>query len=285
MKYGVIDVGSNSVRLMISDGVTTLEKSVITTRLIEGSSISGLLTSEAVERTAQAVSFFVKKAKEKGVCEVFVFATAGVRQSSNPELFIDKVFDECGIKVDVVSGETEAMLGALGALNFDGGVIDVGGASTEIITVKNGEIDYAKSLDFGAVRLTQKFNQNQDEISRFLDENLLKFGAVNSSEFCAVGGTATSIASMLLKLEIYDRDKVHNYQVNKRDLACLVDKIFSMSIEDRKSIVGLQKERAEIIGSGALILLKIMEYLNTSFIRVSESDNLEGYLRYILERR
>ncbi len=285
MKYGVIDVGSNSVRLMISDGKRTLEKSVITTRLIKGSLESGMLTSEAVECTAQAVSFFVKKAKDLGAKNIYVFATAGVRQSKNPELFTSKVLNDCNIVVDVVSGEIEALLGAMGALDLEGCVIDVGGASTEIITLVNGVVDYAKSYDFGAVRLTQKFAQNRAGIEKYLEQNLRAFNSQKTNDFCAIGGTATSIASMLLELENYDSKKVHNSLVNIKQLSELVDKLFSMTINQRKSIVGLQKERAEIIGAGALILLKIMELNSISQIRISESDNLEGYLKYILEKK
>ena len=278
MKYAVIDVGSNSVRLMINDGKNTLYKSVKTTRLIEGSSLDGNLTIEAVERTAQAVSFFVDKAKNENANEIFVFATAGVRQSKNPQVFTDKVYDMCGVRVDIVSGKKEALLGAVGALEKDGGVIDVGGASTEIITLKNGNVEYSKSLDFGAVRLTQKCGEDRADATKFLDENLLGFGAVPKADFCAVGGTATSIASMLLKLEIYDSKKVHNFIINKSDLSILANKLYSMTAEQRKTLVGLQPERAQIIHCGVLIMLKLMDYLKIENIRVSESDNLEGYL-------
>ena len=140
MKYGVIDIGSNSVRLMISVDGKTIDKYVKTTRLAENMEADNNLQIDSIERTACAVSFFVDKAKEVGADKIYIFATAAVRQAKNKQVFLSQVKDLTSIDVDVIQGELEAKLGAMGALNgCDGGIIDVGGASSEVMVIKNGE--------------------------------------------------------------------------------------------------------------------------------------------------
>ncbi len=277
--FGVIDVGSNSVRLMLNDGVKTLSKTVKTTQLAKGM-VDGVLQPKAIERTAEAVSFFYDKAKIDGATDIFVFATAAVRNAKNKIAFIDMVKALCGAEVDVVSGEDEAMLGYKGALgDNDGGVIDVGGASTEILVGKDKKTLYGKSIYLGAVKTTDACGQDYALASVYVNEKLNEFGKnIPQSEFCAVGGTATSIASMLLELDPYDAQKVNGYQINLSDLQALTEKLYSMTIEQRRLITGLQPDRANVIANGALIVLEIMKKLNITTLKVSESDNLEGYL-------
>lgn len=279
MKYGVIDVGSNSVRLMISEGARSLHKTVKTTRLAEGMGEDRLLTPAAIERTVLAVSFFVEKAKSECVDKIFVFATAAVRQAQNGNQFVLAVKDACGVEVDVVSGEEEAVLGYVGALTgADGGVIDVGGASAEVITVFDGQKIYSKSINIGAVKITDVCGQERSVAEKFVSENLKDFGDIPKSNYRAIGGTATSIAAMIQELEVYDATKVDGFVVEKEVLSSLVDKLYEMSVEQRKNLKGLQPERAKVINGGALVLLRLMEKIGLSQLVVSEKDNLEGYI-------
>ena len=142
-KFAVIDIGSNSVRLMfVADG-KVLYKTLQTTRLGEGLAEKPLLKAEAIERSALAVSDFYNRAITEGAEKVLCFATAAVRTAENRQLFLDRVSALCGLTVEVISGEEEAEIGILGALgNKDGGVIDIGGASTEIVVKKDGALLY-----------------------------------------------------------------------------------------------------------------------------------------------
>lgn len=279
MKYGVIDVGSNSVRLMISDGARSLQKTVKTTRLAEGMGEDRVLTPTAVERTVLAVSFFVEKAKTEGVDKIFVFATAAVRQAKNGNEFVVAVKKACGVDVDVVSGEEEAELGYTGALcGADGGVIDVGGASTEVITVLNGNKIFSKSIDIGAVKIKDACGQDRRVAEKFVRDKVNTFGVIPESNYYTIGGTATSIAAMLQELEIYDPKKVDGFIVTRENLVDLIDKFYSLSVEERKKLKGLQPERAEVINCGALALLFVMDKIGLTSVIVSEKDNLEGYI-------
>ncbi len=279
MKYGVIDIGSNSVRLMISENGQTIKKYVKTTRLAENMEADNNLQDIPMERTACAVSFFVNMANEQGVDKVYIFATAAVRQAKNKQVFLSKVKDMTEITVDVIEGEIEAKLGAIGALNGgDGGIIDVGGASSEVLIVKNGEIIYSKSLNTGAVKLFNLCGQDKEKILNLVEKAIDEYGEIPESTFYGIGGTATSIASMDLTLKEYDPNLVHGHSISIDKIVKLRDKLLNMSVEERKNIVGLQKERAEVIAGGVAIVYEILKRANARIIIISESDNLEGYL-------
>ena len=285
MKYGVIDIGSNSVRLMMSDGENTLYKTVKTTQLAEGMGEDNYLQPLAIERTALAVSFFNQRAKKEGAEKVFVFATAAIRQAINGNEFLTEVRRISGIEVDVVSGEFEAELGLIGALNGrDGGVVDVGGASSEVIVVSNGEKIYAKSVDVGAVKVKDVCGQDQVKGSEYIDLKMRSFDKIPNADLCAIGGTATSLAAILQELAVYDPDKINGYEISVEELGALTDKLYSLTIGARRKLKGLQAGRAEIIAGGAMILYKIALKAGVDKITVSERDNLEGYLKVKLEK-
>ena len=280
MKYGVIDVGSNSVRLMISDGVCTHSKTVKTTQLAKGF-VNDLLQTQDIERTAQAVSFFYEFATAEKVDEIYVFATAAVRKAENKRLFLDRVKFLCGIDVDVISGETEAVLGCFGALNGQsGGVIDVGGASTEISVYDNDKKLYGKSVYVGAVSATDVCGQDRQKATQFIQKKMKVYGFVPKTNFYAIGGTATSLAALMQELDPYDPSKTDGYVINISELEKVVGKLFSLPIEGRTKLKGLQPSRAEVIANGALIVTEIMKMIWINEITVSEKDNLEGYLVY-----
>ena len=281
----VIDVGSNSVRLLLSCNGVTVFKGVKVTKLAEGVLSTSKLNNTAIDRTVDAIKNFCEYAKTQDAHQIYIFATAGVRQAKNGKIFTDKVKEVTGINVDVISGENEAKIGALGALNGeDGGLVDIGGASTEITVIKAGKSLYSKSVNIGAVRLSEDFNGDFSDLERKLDNIISEFSFVPKTKFTAIGGTATSIVSILLKLSPYDPSMVDGYCLKKSDVYAVLKMLFSMTNEERKRLVGLQPERSEIIPFGTLILYKIMQYLGINYITVSEKDNLEGYLKFISEK-
>ncbi|MBQ9513724.1 MAG: Ppx/GppA family phosphatase [Clostridia bacterium] len=279
---GVIDIGSNSVRLLIADGTKTVDKSVKITKLAEGTD-NGALKKESIERTVDALSFFKEKAEEYGVKTIYAFATEAVRSATNKEDFLKLAERKTGLIIEVVSGDTEARLGIKGALNGkDGAIIDIGGASTEITVIKKGETIYTKSVGIGVVRIENFCGQDEIKQREYIDGKIKEFGDIPYSTFIGIGGTATSVASVLQELEPYDRNKVHGYTVYKSDLKKLRDELYKKTVEEKKKVKGLQKERAGTITGGVALLYKLMEKLKIDSITVSESDNLEGYL---LEKR
>ena len=280
MICAVMDIGSNSVRLLVHDGERVMEKKVITTRLAEGMSNNFELTTEAMQRTVAALSFFCESAKSLRADKIFAFATAAVRKASNRSVFLQLVEEVCGVDVEVVSGETEARLGYVGALGGrDGGLVDVGGASTEVTIIEGGKTVFAKSVDVGAVVVKDVCGQNETAVVEFVDKKTSEFGFVPLTEFCAIGGTATSVAAMLQELNEYSSIKVDGFVVEKDALMSLKNKLFSMSVDERKLLKGLQPQRAEIIAGGVSILLSVMEKIGLDKITVSDRDNIEGFLK------
>ena len=286
MIYSVIDIGSNSVRRMLHDGERTISKTVKITRLAEGMGQDKLLSEQAVIRTASVVQNFVEQSKTENVDKIYAFGTAALRQALNRDFFLKKVKDACGVDVEIISGEMEAEIGLMGALNrTDGGVIDIGGASAEVIVCKDEKKIYSKSLNIGVVKIKETCGHNKKSAREYIEESIKEYGDIPLAKFYSIGGTATSIASILIGEKEYNPNKVNGFIIAKSQLLELVDKLYSMEISQIKNIQGLQAERAEVISGGALCLLAIMDKIGVNEITVSESDNLEGYLMVKTEIR
>lgn len=283
MKTGIIDIGSNSVRLALTADGKTLYKRIETTRLGEGLSSTGRLSEEAIERTAKAVASFQKAALSEGAERVFVFATAAVRSSSNGTDFLKFIKDKFGIDVDVLSGETEANIGLLGALGYsDGGIIDLGGASCEVTVRSGGKIIYAKSVDIGAVRILDVCGRDRKKIENYIAQKLPDYGNFDASPYSmfAVSGTATTLAAVKHSLVEFDPEITHGTKISAEEIGALADKFLSLPVEEVKKIAGVSVWRADIIGGASLFLYRLLRYMKISEITVSENDNLEGYLLY-----
>ncbi len=277
MKIAVIDIGSNSVRLMIWANGMSFYKKVTTTRLGEGLVHSGVLSDVAISRTVKAVCEFYREARAQ-TAQVYAFATAAVRSAKNGAEFSACVKEECSLTVDVVSGKDEALLGILGALGSrDGGIIDVGGASCEVSFRQNGKTTFSHSIDWGAVRLLDKCRDQKERLDEVLSLDELT-GIIPVEKTYAIGGTASTLACVKLALKEYDAKKVQDCPLAFEEVKRLALLLLSLSVEDRKRIVGMDEKRADIIAGGAYMLYKVMEKLHLSTVYASDRDNLEGYL-------
>ena len=287
MKTGIIDIGSNSVRLALSADGKTLYKRLKTTRLGEGLSITGALSADAIGRTASAVADFHDEAQRDGAQKVYAFATAAVRSAVNGKEFIQFVKTNYGIDIDVISGETEAKIALLGALgNSDGGIVDLGGASCEVTVRDGGAVVYTKSVDVGAVRLLDTCGRDRDKLEKFIEEKLKEYGQFDASKYsmCGVSGTATSLAAVKHKLKVYDPAIVHGTVLTADDIKGFADMFLNMTVEEIKNLGYVSVWRADVIGGASLFLYRLMQYMNIQKMTVSENDNLEGYLIYRGER-
>lgn len=280
MKLAVIDIGSNSVRLMIWADRTSLYKRVNTTRLGEGIAQSGTLGADAMRRTVVAVADFYAQARAEKAERIYAFATAAVRSAKNGGEFCNLVKENCGLLVDVVKGEEEARLALLGALGGkDGGVIDIGGASTEVCFCLNGERTFTVSLDIGAVRLFDLCGDDKNKILQEINARIAPLTAVRfAGKIYAVGGTAATLASVKLGLPEYDAKKIQDTEFSAEEAQTLAEKLLSLTVEERKAIAGMDKNRADIIAGAALLFSEILKKLKLESILISDRDNLEGYL-------
>lgn len=281
MKISAIDVGSNSVRLATFADGKTLYKHLATTRLGEGLAATGKLTPAAIERSAQAIARFVEQARSENSTRIHIFATAAVRSASNRQDFLSRVKELCGIDVDVVSGQEEARLGILGALKGrDGGIIDVGGASTEVTVQRSGQTLYAHSADIGTVRLHDMAGRDIKKLEQAAAAKIAEYGEFDASAFdmYAIGGTATTLASVKHGLKVYDPTITDGTILYADEIYKMAQYILSLSVEEVRQISGMEPLRADVIGGGCLLTYLVMKHFNVDKITVSESDNLEGYV-------
>ena len=273
----VIDIGSNSVRLMLwADGKSILKR-LLTTRL--GAGIHNrCLSEQSMIRSAEAVAYLFDEAKKAGAQEVYVFATAAVRSAANQEEFLKRVKAACGLNIDVVSGEREASLAAFGALGSgDGIVIDVGGASSEVICIQGGAKVYAKSFPIGAVTLLERCLDDKAKTDAYLKDVFGELSQLKGKVY-AIGGTATALACLHLALPEYDAERVQDCYLTKRELTDWKDKLFSYSVAERKKLAGMEQARADVIAGGAAIIAEIVTKIGAEGTYISDRDNLEGYL-------
>jgi exopolyphosphatase/guanosine-5'-triphosphate,3'-diphosphate pyrophosphatase len=278
-KFAVIDIGSNSVRLMfVADG-KVLYKALCTTRLGEGLADTSMLSAAAIERSAKAVTDFYQSAISEGAEKVFAFATAAVRSAKNRAEFLSLVNTLCGLEIEVISGEEEAEIGILGALGkSDGGVVDVGGASTEIVVKKSEELIYKKSVDIGVVRLKDKCGRNYTALAETAKKAALSYGNIPfKGDITGIGGTATTLGALSLGLTKYDPDKVTGAAITAQEMKDLSEKLLAMSVEEIAALPCMPKGRADVLTGGAVLLVVLMETLGFERLIVSDRDNLEGY--------
>ena len=268
--------------MVMADG-KTLYKQLDTTRLAEGLAGSGVLKPEAIERTARAVQIFAAAAELNGAGTPHVFATAAVRSSKNGADFVARVKALTGIDVDVLSGEEEAACGILGALRGrDGGIIDLGGASTEITLQQGGKTLYSKSVNIGTVRLFDMAGQDRSALQAAIDNSLNGYGvlSLDGKDIYGIGGTATSLAALYHELEKYDPKVVEGTVLTREWLCAEAEKLLSLTVEERRALRGMEPRRADVIAGGCLLMYSILNRFNADRITVSESDNLEGYVLF-----
>lgn len=283
MKICAIDIGSNSVRLLMWADGKTLYKKMTTTRLGEGLDASGSLLPQAISRTAEAVAAFAEEGRGENADRICAFGTAAVRSAKNSREFFAAVKELCGIDVDVVSGEREARLGLSGALGMsDGGIVDVGGASTEVTVRQGGKVVFSHSYDIGTVRIFDGAGRDIDRIRRFIADRL-SLGGVNFGgvKFCAIGGTASRLGAIKKGLKEYKSSIIDGTQLTAGEVEGYAEALTSMPVEEiaRTTICG---KSAEVVGGGAALLAAVMKGLGIGEITVSESDNLEGYVAELL---
>ena len=280
---GIIDIGSNSVRLALSADGKTLYKRIKTTRLSEGLSLTGKLSPAAIERTAKAVANFKAEAERDGAEKVYAFATAAVRASENGSEFTQYCKQNYGIEIDVIDGNTEAQIALLGALGHgDGGIIDLGGASCEVTVREGGNIIYSKSVNVGAVRLLDICGRDRDKLEKYISEKLKEYGAIDAGKFSMYGvsGTATTLAAVKHNLKVYNPEIVHGTVLTVDEVGALADKFLNMTVKEIEALGEVVVWRADVIAGASLFLYRLMQYMNIQKMTVSENDNLEGYLIY-----
>ncbi|GHP14125.1 exopolyphosphatase [Lentilactobacillus fungorum] len=296
--FAVIDLGSNSVRMTISQigknatyqTVTQMKEYV---RLSENMGVEKILQPDAIDRTLTALQGFKDVYSKLDNLTIKAVATAAVRQATNQKQFLKRVKNDIGIDLEVISGSQEAYYDYVGvsetlpAVNCV--IIDTGGASAEVILVQNGRVNNLISIPVGSVTLSSKFELS-DEISAqeffkatiFVDrlfQNVwwLKNGL--NLPIIGLGGSNRTLAKINRRYNnLLDTDDIHGYQLRDDQVNDTFQRILGENLEERKKVPGISKTRADIIVGGLIPLVLLMNYLDSDRIIFSTSGLREGIL-------
>lgn len=277
MKYAVIDIGTNTVLLLIMEereGLhDVLDLSTIV-KLGEGLAISGRLSGPAMSRTMNAIKHYIGITMSHCVDKLFCVGTAALREASNSREFLEDIKNAFGFDVEIISPGREAFYTYLSVRDddrlTDGAsmvIVDIGGGSTEIICGSRKEFTRYVSLPVGSVKLTDMFIRHDPPSRKELDmaasrvrDGLSGTSYRNFGVLIGTGGTVTNIASIIAGIDEYDKEKIHGFSVGIGQLEMLMAKLAALNSSDRRSVTGMEAGREGIILQGALILREIMVY-------------------------
>lgn len=298
MRYSSIDIGTNSVILLILDldkkEEIIIDRPVIT-RLGEALTQTGFLSDTAMERTIRVLKEFKEILEEKKALKTFPFGTWALREAKNAEEFIERVERETGFVVKVLSEKEEAFFNYLSIVedqNFEYSgevIVDVGGGSSEVITTFGGEVTSLHSIPIGAVKLKEevlrKMPAGEKELTfameicdRVLQECLEK----KRGELIGIGGSVTTLCAMTLGKGIFEQEAIHGRKIFRERLKRIIDEVKGLSpnqILHRFPFIG--KGRADIILPGAIILFRLMTFFDSSYVKVSAKGVRYGVIYWM----
>jgi exopolyphosphatase/guanosine-5'-triphosphate,3'-diphosphate pyrophosphatase len=298
MKVAVVDIGSNSTRLLIAeleDGRVTAEpeRRTTVTRLGQGVDSAGRLADEAMQRVYDALDQFREPIDREQPDRAVAVMTSAVRDAANGREFADGVEDRYGLEPHILTGDQEAEFTFLGATSERDPedrtptvVIDIGGGSTEMVVGAAQQISFHKSTQAGVVRQSERhLHTDPPTVAEMAalsgDVRAIMLDGVPEehrgvARGIAVAGTATQLAAISQELEPYDSGKVHGFVLTGSEIGRLRDRLAALPLAEREQVRGLDPGRAPTIVAGALILDQAMELFGLDAVEVSEHDILRG---------
>lgn len=291
--YGAIDCGTNSTRLLVSDGSTTVVREMHITRLGKDVDATRSLDRDAVRRTLGVLAEYAELLSHHDVSGLRIVATSAVRDARNSTEFFDPVRDLFGVEPELLSGDEEAALSFMGAtagLPPEDGpylVVDIGGGSTEF-AVGADTVVATHSTQMGCVRLSEKYLAHDpplpEELSNCLAEVEFHVDGVRrtmpmaaaASRLVGLAGTVTTVAAVEIGLAEYDSEVLHHFNLTKEAAEDVFRTLATETLADRVHNPGLDEQRADVIVGGCAVLVGIMRYLGYSEMLVSEADILDG---------
>jgi exopolyphosphatase / guanosine-5'-triphosphate,3'-diphosphate pyrophosphatase len=296
-RYAVIDVGTNSVKFNISerreDGTwqTVADRAEIT-RLGEGLEKTGELSGDAMERTVSAIAGMAAEAQQNGAIAIAAVGTMGMRVARNSQQFIDAVAQRCGVHIEVIRGEEEGRLAylavksGLGPAEGSLAIFDTGGGSTQFTFGCGSTVAEQFSLNVGAVRFTEHYGLggavSPEQLRTALDAISAEFARIDNrpspDALVGMGGAITNLTAVKHKLAKYDPDIVQGSVIERTEVERQIELYRCNSLEQRRTIVGLQPKRADVILAGACIVRTVMDKLHKDSLSVSDRGLRHGLL-------
>ena len=298
VRRAVIDVGTNSVKLLVADvagrDVRPVHEESRQTRLGRGFYETRRLRPEAIACTAEAIWDFAKTAREKDSASIRVFATSAARDAVNPADLTDTILRASGLKTEIISGAREAEWVFQGVTTDPELarhpllLLDVGGGSAEFIVGSGGKIHFAHSFPLGTVRLMERYPHSdpptraefnacrewmkdflRTEVGPKLEPVLRRKKSSGESLLVGTGGTTSILARIEKKLERFDREEIEATRLSLAKVQAHRRRLWSLPLAGRKEIHGLPKLRADVILTGVLIYETVMQEFHFNELRVS----------------
>jgi exopolyphosphatase/guanosine-5'-triphosphate,3'-diphosphate pyrophosphatase len=290
IRRAVIDVGTNSVKLLVADvdgrGIQPVSEQSQQTRLGHGFYETHHLQPEAIDATAKAVAGFTAVAREAQAASIRIIATSAAREAVNRGELTSAIEQASGLKVEVISGEQEAALGFQGVTTdpqlTQGAVLlmDVGGGSTQFVFGRDGHAQFSHSFPLGSVRLLETLPCSDPPkpaelaacrawLRAFLNKEVHPRLQEGRAQLVGVGGTASILGCMEAELTKFDRDRLEATRLPAARVSWHLERLWSLPLELRKQIIGLPKNRADIILMGVAIYQAVMETFDFPDLRIS----------------
>jgi exopolyphosphatase / guanosine-5'-triphosphate,3'-diphosphate pyrophosphatase len=299
MRVAVVDIGTNSTRLLVADvhrdgSIAELDRRTRVTRLGAGVDASGVLADDAIARVLATLDEYAAVIEEYGAQARPAVLTSAVRDATNGPEFVATVERRYGLEARAIAGTEEAQLSFLGATSDRDPadatptlVIDVGGGSTELILGAAGAVEFFVSLQAGAVRQSERHLADDPptlselaalgtDVTSLIEHEVPERVRRGATHAIAVAGTATSCAAIDQALEPYDASRVHGYRLDLSTLKLLLARLASMDLAERRKVRGLHPDRAPTIVAGVIILIRVLEAFELDGFEASEHDILRG---------
>lgn len=294
-----VDVGSNSIRLLVVDAEgRRLTREMTITRLAAGVDATGYLDDDALERSLATIAGYRRIWEAHGAERVRIAATSAVRDAQDRDRFFAGVRELTGHDAEMITGEEEAALayaGAAGAVHTRGptAVIDIGGGSTELVVGdRDGTVVGSVSLQLGCVRVTERHLHAdpatgeqvaaaRDLVTERLDHAdavLAEQGAglARARTLVGVAGTVTTLGALHLGLTTYEESRIHASRIPAAALQALTERLAAATSAQRAALGPMQPGREDVIHGGALVLAGVVARYGFDEVVVSEADNLDG---------
>jgi exopolyphosphatase / guanosine-5'-triphosphate,3'-diphosphate pyrophosphatase len=296
LRVGVVDMGTNSTRLLVADvvdgRVRELERRSTVTRLGRGVDTSGQLATEAIEDVCAVVGGYIEMYERLDAERVSAIATSAVRDAENSAVFLAELRERFALDATILDGAEESRLTYLGACAERPSadrtlVVDIGGGSTELVLGDGPRVGFYASLQVGTVRHTERYVTHDPpeahelellaaDVSAEISAALDGAAPTDASVGIGVAGTPTSLAAIDQELEPYDPELVHGYRLPLRSIQRMCSQLAAVPLAERVRVPGLHEGRAPTIVAGVVILIQVMRAFGLNQLEVSEHDILWG---------
>ena len=292
----VVDIGSNSVRLVVYDGLRRAPSAVFNEKILcglgRGVALTGQLDEDGIARALTALRRFAALNRQIGVEEIFAVATAAAREASNGRAFVAEAEEILGCRIEILSGKREAKLAASGVMSAipgaNGVVGDLGGGSLELIDVKKDKIRDGITLPLGPLQLIDLSGGSLKKASGIVDEALKKaklLSELKGRDFYAVGGTWRNLARLQMSQVGYPLNIIHHYTLSRDGAQAVADLVGGLSPASLKDIKSVSRNRADTLPFGALVLSRLLAASRPKNVVFSAFGVREGLIHSKLKKR